>query len=112
MNTRSWELVATDEPTVVAKPLLDSILVEDGQSDGRLPDPPCTDESDGCGVFSEANNLLDQLVASETGPRRWGRWLPKYARCKCEVLDSLVVEAAADLVWTWATVSILQLSMG
>ena len=32
----------------------------------------------------------------------------KYARCKCEVLGSLAVKAT-DLVWTWATVSILML---
>ena len=60
-----WELVATDEPTVVAKPFLDAIVVEDGQSDGCLPYPTCTEESDGCKVVHEIDNLLDQFVASK-----------------------------------------------
>jgi hypothetical protein len=30
MRTRSWELVAANEPAVIAKPLLDAIVVEDG----------------------------------------------------------------------------------
>ena len=73
MCTRSGELVATDEPTVLAKPLLDAILVENSPGDGCLPDPSCTDESDGCEGFGETNDLLDQFTASETGPRPWGR---------------------------------------
>ena len=40
------ELVATDEPTVVTETLLNAIVVEDCQSDGRFADPPCADESD------------------------------------------------------------------
>jgi len=36
MSARGGELVATDEPTVVTKPLFDAIIVEDGQSGGRL----------------------------------------------------------------------------
>jgi hypothetical protein len=98
MRTRGWELVTTNEPSVLAKPFLDAFVVEDGQSDRRLPDPPCTDESDGCEAFGETNDLLDQLVASETGPRPRGRRLSRYARYKCKVLNSWVVEAT-DLVW-------------
>jgi hypothetical protein len=48
MSARGRELVATNEPPVLAEPLLDPIVVEDGQGDGCLPDPPCTDQSDGC----------------------------------------------------------------
>jgi hypothetical protein len=48
-------------------------VVEDGESDGCLPNPSCTNESDGFEVFGETDELLDQLVASETGPRRRGR---------------------------------------
>jgi hypothetical protein len=73
MSTRSRELVATDEPAVLAEPFLDAVVVEDGQSNRRLPDPPYANESDGCEFFGETNDLLDQLVASETGPRRRGR---------------------------------------
>jgi hypothetical protein len=95
MSARSWELVATNEPAVVAKSLLDAIVVEDSQSDGRLPDPPWTDESDGCEVLCEANNLLDQLVASKTGPRRRGRQFSRRdARCECENGDPMVFEIA------------------
>ena len=59
------ELVATDEPTVIAKPFLDAIVVEDGQSDGRLPDPTYTEESDGCQAVHETDDLFDQFVASK-----------------------------------------------
>ena len=97
MRERSWKLVAADEPAVIAKPLLDAVVVEESKSDRRLSDPPCTDEGDGCEVFGKTNDLLDQLIASETGPRwRWRR-LSGCARYKYKVLDSLVVEAA-DLV--------------
>ena len=72
MSTRSGELVAADEPTVIAKPFLDAAVVEDRESDGSFPDPSGTDESDGFEVFREINNLLDQPVASETNP--WGWW--------------------------------------
>jgi len=73
VSEHRWKLVAADEPTVVAEPLLDAIVMENGQSNGRLPDPPCTDESDWSEVLSETNDPLDQLVASETGPGRRGR---------------------------------------
>ena len=45
MKTRSGELIATDESTVVAETALDAIVVEDGEGNGRLSDPPRTDES-------------------------------------------------------------------
>ena len=53
-------------------------MVEDGQSDGRLPNPPWANESDWSEVFREINDLLCQLVASKTDPRRrgWG-----FTRC-------------------------------
>ena len=69
---RCRELVATDESTVVSEPFPNAIVVEDGQSDGRFPDSPCADESDWGEVFGETNEILDQFIASETGPRRWG----------------------------------------
>jgi hypothetical protein len=99
MRARSWELVTTNEPAVIAKSLLDAIVVEDGESDRRLPDPSCTDESDGYEGSGETNDLLDQLIAPETGSRRRGRWLSRYAGRKCKIRNPLVVEAA-DLVWT------------
>ena len=55
-------------------------------------DPPRTKENDRCEVFSETNDLLDQLVASETGPWLPGRLLSEYARRKCKVMDSSGVE--------------------
>jgi hypothetical protein len=73
MGLGSWELVAADEPPVIAKSVLDPIVVEDGQSDGGFADSACTDESDWFEVFSETQDLLDQLIPSETDPRRRGR---------------------------------------
>jgi hypothetical protein len=97
MSERGGEFVATDEPTVMAKPLLDAIVVEDGQSDGGLSNSAGTDESDGREVFCETNDLLDQLVASKDGPRRlwWG--FSGYPGCKYQIPDPLLVEIA-DLV--------------
>ena len=56
--------------------------MEDGQRDGRLPDPADTDESDRCEVFGQTDDLLDQLATSETRPRRRGRRFAMCARNK------------------------------
>ena len=73
VGTRSWELIATNESAVIAKAVLDPIMVEHRKGDGGFPNPPCTDESNGFKVFSQIGNLLNQFAASETGPgrRRW-----------------------------------------
>ena len=73
MSARRWELVTADEPTVVSELLPDMTVVEDGQSDRRFPDSPCTNERDWSAIFCEADDLLDQFVASETDPWWWGR---------------------------------------
>ena len=67
MSTGTSELVATDESTVVTDSLFDAIVMEDGKSDGCLADSADPNESGGCEVFDD---LLNQLVMSETGPRR------------------------------------------
>ena len=59
MRVRGRELITTDKAAVVPKPFLDSIVMEDGQSDRRLPDPPWTDESAWSEVLCETNDLLD-----------------------------------------------------
>ena len=74
---RSGEPVATDESTVIAKSFLDAIVVENSQSDGCFPNPTWANESNRGTVFSESNNPLDQLVASETDLRWWGRQFPR-----------------------------------
>ena len=73
MSERGRELVATDEPTIVAKPLFDAVVVEDGQSDGSLADSARANESDRSVVFCEAHDFLDQRIASEERPR-WLWW--------------------------------------
>jgi len=73
MSERGREFVAADEPAVVAETLLDSIVMEDGQGDGRLADSAGTNEGEWGEIFYQADDLLDQLVASEEGPRWWGR---------------------------------------
>ena len=59
MGTGGRELVTADEPAVVAKPLLDSAVVENGQGDRGLPNPTRTDERDWAKVFGETDCLLD-----------------------------------------------------
>ena len=73
MGPCCWELITADEPAVVAKPFLDPNVVEDGQSDRRLPDPTSTDERDGFEAVYETRDLVDQFVASKQGPW-WWRW--------------------------------------
>ena len=68
MGTRGREFVTTNEPTVVAKPPLDPIIVENGQGDGRLANPARADESDRSKALGEIDYLLDQLVTSKEGP--------------------------------------------
>ena len=72
-------------------------MVEDSQGDGCFPDPSWADEGDWTEGFGDTDDLLNQLVTSEAGPRPWGRGLSRNARYKCEELDPPVVEAA-DLV--------------
>jgi len=73
ISARGGELVATDEPTIVTKLLFDPIIVEDGQSGGRLANSTRADQSDWGEVFCETNDLFDQVVTSEEDPRSW-RW--------------------------------------
>ena len=73
MDTRSRELITTDKSTVIAKSVLDSIVVEDSKGDVCFPNAPCADESDGFEVFSESDDLLNQFVATKAGPGLWGR---------------------------------------
>ena len=77
VGTRSRELIATNESAVIAKAVLDPIVVEDSKGDGGFPNPPRTDESNRFEVFGETDNLLNQFTASETGPRRRRRRFSK-----------------------------------
>ena len=52
----------------MAKPSLDSIMVEDRQGDGRLANSPGADESDRSKVLGEIDYLFDQPVASIEDP--------------------------------------------
>ena len=65
VSTGGRELIATDEVTVVAKPLLDPIVVEDSEGDRGLADSTRADESDWNKVLSEIGYLLDHVVASK-----------------------------------------------
>jgi hypothetical protein len=87
MRARSWELIAADESTVIAKPGLDAIVVEDGESDGGFPNPSCTDEGDGFEVFGETNELLDQFIASKKVPGRGGGNSPRGTLCGRKTVD-------------------------
>ena len=68
MRGRGGELITPDKSTVMTKPLLDSIVVEDRQGDRGLADPASTDQSDWCELLGQIDYLLDQLVAAEERP--------------------------------------------
>ena len=97
MDTRCGELVAANEPTVIAKPLPDAIMVEDGQCDGCLANSADTNEDDGCEVFGQTDDLLDQLITSETGPRGRRRQFATCAGSKYKTVNPPVIQVA-DLV--------------
>ena len=86
MVARGGELIATNEPAIVSKPPLDAIVVEDGKSDRCLPDPSWTDESEWGEVLGEVDDLLNQIVASKTGPRTRGRGLSTCAGFQLKAL--------------------------
>jgi len=69
MGLRGGELIATDEPTVIAKPLLDLIVVESSQGNGGLANSASTNESDWKEILSKIDYLLDQLFSSKEGSR-------------------------------------------
>jgi len=73
MSKRGGELVASDEPPVVAETLLDGIVMEDGESDGRLANSASTYESKRREVVCQSNDLLGRLVSSKEVPRWWRR---------------------------------------
>jgi hypothetical protein len=98
-----WKLIAANEPTVIAKPFLDSIVMEDGQCDRCFANPSGTYESDGLEVLGETDDLLDELVASKTGPWWRRRGFSMCARWKYKTLDTLVIKIA-NLVGVWTMV--------
>ena len=79
MSGGMGELIAADESTIVAEPLLDAVVVQDGQRDGCLANPAGTNKGDWSQVFCKANDFLDQLVTPKEGPRWRGRGFPGYA---------------------------------
>ena len=97
MSGRGRELIAANESTVMAKPLLNPFVMENGQGDGGLADPASTNEGDGNKVLGKIDYLLDQLVTSEEGSWGWGWRFSRYAGIKCKIMGPSVVEIA-DLV--------------
>ena len=90
MSVRGREFIATNEPTVMTKPLLDPIVLKNGQGDGGLANSASTNEGDWSKVLSKIDYLLDQLVASEEGPW-WQRWgFSRYARSGCKMMGPSV----------------------
>ena len=73
MSEGGGELVAADEPAVDAKSSLDTIVVEDGESEGRLADSAGTNEGKWSEVFRQADELLGQFVSPKKVPRWWWR---------------------------------------
>jgi len=78
MNRCRWELIAPDEPAILAEPLLDAVVMEDLQGNGRLANPANTKESNRNQPLRYIDNLLDQLITSKKDSGRRGRWFPKY----------------------------------
>jgi len=86
MGGGGGELIATDESTIVTEPLLDAVVVQDGQNDGCFADPTSTNESNRSEALRETDDLLDQPATSKEGPRWRGWGLSRYARFKYKPL--------------------------
>jgi len=80
MRGRGGELITPDKSTVMTKPLLDPVVVEDGQGDRGLANPPSTNQGDRGKILGEIDYLLDQLVAAEERPWGQGWRFSGYAR--------------------------------
>ena len=78
----------------MAKPLLDPVVVENGQGDGGLADPTNTNKGNWNKPFREIDNLVDQLVASEERSWGWGWRFSRYSGVKCKIMGTSVVEIA------------------
>jgi hypothetical protein len=72
MTAGCRELVAAYEATVITKHLLDAIVVQGFQGDGRLAHSTDADQSDWREGFGETDHRFDQFVTPETGP--WWGW--------------------------------------
>jgi len=59
MDECGWELVTSNKPTILAKPLFDAMVMKNSQSNGCLADSASTDESDWSQVFGETDDPLD-----------------------------------------------------
>jgi len=94
MSERGGELVAADESAVGTEALLDAIVVENDESNGRLANSTNTSESERSEVFCHTDYLLDQVVSSKDVPRWWRQRFSRYTRCKYKTLDPLTVEVA------------------
>ena len=73
MDGRGWELITSDEPTILTKPLFDALVMKSCQNDRCLADSAGTNKGYWSQVFRETNDRLDKVVTSETSPRRRGR---------------------------------------
>ena len=92
MRERGGELVAANKSTVIPKPFLDSVIVEDAQCDGRLANPTSAYESNSIEVFGETDKLLDEVASSETDLQWRGQGFTAWTKYKCQTAGLLVVK--------------------
>ena len=72
MTGGDGESVTPKESTVLATPLLDSVIMKDSECVRGLPDSACTDERRS-EISGQTNHLLDQLTTPKIGPQLAGR---------------------------------------
>jgi len=72
-SERGRGLVTADGPTVGAKPLFDTIVVEDGRSDGCLANPASANQNDRCACSKKilGGKGGDSLGTLDANVRRW-----------------------------------------
>jgi len=68
LDVRNWSR-RMNRLSMCEKPLLDAIVMKDGQGNRSLANPAIANESDWSGVLCETKCLLDQVVASKKEPR-------------------------------------------
>ena len=102
---RSGELVAAEESSVIAKSLLDAIVVEDGKGDRRFTNATCADESDRTESLYQTDDLLDQLTTSKTGLGWWGRQFSERDAMKYQLANPNDARSA-DLGRVWDIINV------
>ena len=97
---------------MIAKPLLDATVVEDGESDRGFPNSTAANESHRAEILRKIDDSFDELVTPKTSPRRRGRRFPRYTTCELLDSESLVNQDRLTCFESGRSISIYSTMLG